>query len=95
MKILNDQEHRIFLAAMRRERKVCGSEDFFDYDGTNKLLDICDRIERKVNDAELVRHGRWITYRLNDCSKCSCCEELTFMESNYLYCPNCSARMEE
>lgn len=28
MKILNDQEHRIFLAAMSRERKVCGREDF-------------------------------------------------------------------
>lgn len=45
-------------------------------------------------DAEPVRHGRWITYRLSDFSMCSCCEELTFMESNYHYCPNCGAKME-
>lgn len=45
-------------------------------------------------DADPVLRGRWITYRLNDCSMCSCCEEWTFMERNYLYCPNCGARME-
>lgn len=51
MNILNDSEHRIFLSAMSRERKICSNRDFWDEFGANKLLAICDSIEQKVNDA--------------------------------------------
>lgn len=51
MNILNDSEHRIFLSAMSREREICSKRAFWDEFGANKLLAICDSIERKVNDA--------------------------------------------
>ena len=60
MKILNDSEHRIFLSAMSREREICSMREFWDEDGANKLLAICDSIERKVNAVETTRHGHWI-----------------------------------
>lgn len=51
MKILNDTEHRIFLSAMSREKKICKEIDA-DNDGTaTMLLPVCKSIERKVNNA--------------------------------------------
>lgn len=100
MKILNDSEHRIFLSAMSRERKVCENEDFYDYDGTNKLLDICDSIERKINDAELVRHGHWVAYEDNKrecyCSNCEFPAGLDAYGYHNMqdpYCRFCGAKM--
>lgn len=98
MKILNDSEHRIFLSAMSRERKVCENEDFWDYDGTNKLLDICDSIERKINDAESVRHGHW-EHDETGANFCSVCNEYPYDDGEYHlvwhtdYCPICGADM--
>lgn len=50
MNILNDTEHRLFLSAMQREKKIC---EQFDNSGDSgiKLLPICRSIERKVDKA--------------------------------------------
>ena len=50
MQILNDTEHRIFLSAIQREKKICEELDELPDNGT-KLLPVCRSIERKVNDA--------------------------------------------
>ena len=53
MNILNDTEHRIFLSAMAREKKVCQKIDGDKiYDSTVKMLvPICESIEHKVDRA--------------------------------------------
>lgn len=59
MNILNDTEHRLFLSAMQREKKVC---EQFDNSGDSgiKLLPICRSIERKVDKA--VMPGKSLNY---------------------------------
>lgn len=96
MKILNNKEHRIFLFAMGRERKVYESEEFYDSDGTNELLDICDSIVRKINDAVPTRHGHWEqkytgSRRVFFCSVCG--DWTGYGETDY--CPFCGADMRE
>lgn len=46
---LTDIEKRIFLAAMKRERKICEATDKECNDGTTLVM-ICDSIKRKVKD---------------------------------------------
>jgi len=50
---LTDQEQRIFLAAMERERKVCKEvDDQYTHEPYEVLLTkVCDEIERKVKGA--------------------------------------------
>lgn len=66
MNILNDTEHRLFLSAMQREKKVC---EQFDNSGDSgiKLLPICRNIERKVDKAIAPRKGKWL--RMSDLSE--------------------------
>ena len=53
MKILNDVEHRIFLAAMSREERICREVEK-NHPDTNRvdLVKVCKRIVKKVNAAE-------------------------------------------
>lgn len=54
MRILNDVEHRIFLAAMVKEKDVCKkvmAEDPAPKDTNIDLIAVCNNIERKVNAA--------------------------------------------
>lgn len=54
MRILNDIEHRIFLAAMAREEKVCKKvmdEDPAPKDTDKDIVAVCHSIERKVDAA--------------------------------------------
>ena len=46
---------------------------------------------------DAVKHGHWIDtgradYYLNKEYRCSCCDAVDYMRSNY--CPNCGAKME-
>ena len=50
MNILNDTEHRLFLSAIEREKRICREFDKLPDNGT-KLLPVCRSIEKKVNDA--------------------------------------------
>lgn len=54
MNILNDTEHRLFLAALSREEKVCKKtmDEAPTYKDTDvNLVEVCHNIERKVNNA--------------------------------------------
>lgn len=63
---------------------------------TNRYFDVkFDIDEAPTIDAEPVRHGHWVANRLCDFWGCSCCGESTFLESDYQYCPNCGAKMDE
>ncbi len=58
--VFTDEEHRILLAALEREKQVCREYDQ-EHDSENKLAPIVKRIERKVydlqnQDADLKRH---------------------------------------
>ena len=58
--VFTDEEHRILLAALEREKQVCREYDQ-EHDSENKLVPIVKRIERKVydlqnQDADLKRH---------------------------------------
>lgn len=52
IELLTDTEQRIFLTAMRRERKVCRAVDDTcvecDNNSNVSLVEVCDSIERKV-----------------------------------------------
>ena len=50
MNILNDTEHRLFLSAIEREKRICKEFDKLQDNGM-KLLPVCRSIEKKVNDA--------------------------------------------
>jgi hypothetical protein len=94
MNILNDTEHRLFLSAMQREKKIC---EQFDNSGDSgiKLLPICRSIERKVDKAIEQRKGHWVTkpnvFGVAYCSECDF--ELRIDNTNF--CPNCGADMRE
>lgn len=49
-------------------------------------------------DVEPVRHGRWMWHDVNGVAfyvkECSACGWVHALSSNYLYCPNCGARMD-
>lgn len=48
---LTDDEQRIFLAAMAREKKICEKVDAEWSNENNNLVRICNAIERKVKAA--------------------------------------------
>lgn len=101
MNILNDTEHRLFLSAMQREKKIC---EQFDNSGDSgiKLLPICRSIERKVDKAIEPRKGHWIEHEesistafkhLRECSCCKCYFDWLMPRNSF--CPNCGADMRE
>jgi hypothetical protein len=46
-------------------------------------------------DAVEVVHGRWIEYQIPHIMCCSECDWGTGVQSDFRYCPNCGAKMEE
>lgn len=93
MNILNDTEHRLFLSAMQREKKICEQFDNSDDSGI-KLLPICRSIERKVGKAIEPRKGHWIGDGHGHivCTACNSAN-VTIWKSNF--CPSCGADMRE
>lgn len=55
---LTDAEERIFLAAMRRERKVCQELDKEGNDSSKMLVPVVDSIEKKVKKFLFGQRGR-------------------------------------
>lgn len=107
MKILTDDEHRIFLAAMAREMDYCKKIDK-EINGCKDLVPICRSIIDKVDNAEPVRHGEWIdkptiqefagrNIPVVECSKCGIafCDLINNHRYMYHYCPNCGAEMDK
>ena len=64
------------------------------------VLGVLDDVEKIIKAApinEPVKHGHWIDtgradYYLNKEYRCSCCDAVDYMRSNYY--PNCGAKME-
>ena len=64
------------------------------------VLGVLDDVEKIIKAApinESVKHGHWIDtgradYYLNKEYRCSCCDAVDYMRSNY--CPNCGSKME-
>ena len=50
---------------------------------------LCDFLKA---DAEPVRHGKWIDHLMDwECSQCHWSNDIT---KNFIYCPNCGAKMD-
>lgn len=107
MNILNDTEHRLFLSAMQREKKICAQFDNSGYSGI-KLLPICRSIERKVDKAIEPRKGHWIVNKWGNisCSECGCnaLYDKVYTDNSpsgkvirikTTFCPTCGADMRE
>lgn len=98
MEFFNDEERRMFLRAMARERVVCEEADR-NYPQEESLTSICDSIVKKVNQAVSVRHGHWIVSNKSSWSQCSVCKRHFLYVWDYENaderCRHCGAKMDE
>ena len=101
MSILSKKEYQIFLAAMRREEKVCKILDDTDSSQNKgiKLVPICESIKQKIKYAIPVKYASWIHDDENGRYICSNCDygsegEMPYDKEETIFCPNCGSRMK-
>ena len=90
---------RLIDADVLKYAKFHGVTDWTPTEETSYQRGWNDAIDAIMRNAPTVepKHGRWefayMLYGSVKVSKCSVCEHLDDLESNY--CPNCGAKMEE